>query len=398
MPEANPDVLVVGGGLMGCATAYYLARSGAKTTLIERKPQPGTETTARSGAIIRAHYGVPALVTLALEANRRYAQFEEEVGLPCGFVQSGYSVLVDAADAQNLRDITAMHRSLGVNARLLTPGELKEIVPAVQVSDAALAAFEPDGGFASPPLTVAAYAARAQELGADMRYDVSVQAAKQQGSGWRVSLSSGETVSAGQVVLCTGNWSRPIGGLFGLDLPVTPARAQIVVLERPTAFAGVFPVVSDLIHLAYFRADGDHGMWVGSSDNADLQDYLPAPDGYDEGVGAKAIADARRKAGLRFEGMAEGADKGGVQRAFSGLYETTPDWQPVIDSFGGTLHAAVGFSGHGFKLAPVVGEAMAARALSLPDPFDISLFTLSRFAADRPIRSSFPYQRAKFLR
>ena len=397
MPE-TADVLVVGGGLMGCATAYHLARSGAKTTLVERQPKPGTETTARSGAIIRAHYGVPALVTLALEANKRYARFDDEVGRSCGFVPAGYSVLVDDGDAQNLRDITAMHQSLGVNARFLSPGELKEIVPAVKVGDAALAAYEPDGGFASPPLTVAAYAARAQELGADMHYGVSVCAAEPQGSGWRVSLTSGETVSAGQVVLCTGNWSRPIGVLFGLDLPVTPARAQIVVLERPASFEGVFPVVSDLINLAYFRADGDHGMWVGSSDNADLQDYLPMPDGYDESVGAKAVADARRKAGLRFDGMAEDSDKGGVQRAFSGLYETTPDWQPVMDSFGGTLHAAAGFSGHGFKLAPVVGEAMAARALSLPDPFDISLFTLSRFAEDRPIRSSYPYQRAKFLR
>ena len=187
-----------------------------------------------------------------------------------------------------------------------------------------------------------------------------------------------------------------MGALFGIDLPVTAARAQIVVLERPASFEGVFPVVSDLINLAYFRADGETGMWVGSSDNADLQDYLPVPDGYDEGVGAKAIADARRKADLRFEGMS--ADKGGIQRAFSGLYETTPDWQPVIDSFGGSLHAAVGFSGHGFKLAPVVGEAMAARALGRPDPFDISLFTQARFAEERPIHSSYPYQRAKFLR
>ena len=174
-------------------------------------------------------------------------------------------------------------------------------------------------------------------------------------------------------------------------------RAQIVVLERPASFAGVFPVVSDLINLAYFRADGEGGMWVGSSDSADLQEALPQPDGFDEGTGAQAVADARRKASLRFAGMVD-ADKGGVQRAFAGLYETTPDWQPVMDSFGDGLHAAVGFSGHGFKLAPVVGEAMAARALGQTDSFDISLFTLSRFAEDRPIRSSYPYQRAKFLR
>ena len=391
------DVLVIGGGLMGCATAYYLAKSGAKTTLVERNSLPGLETTARSGAIIRAHYGVPALVTLALEANKRYARFDDEIGHPCGFVTSGYSVLVDAADAQNLKDITAMHQSLGVNAKLLTPTELKEIVPSLKIEDAALCAYEPEGGFASPPLTVTSYAARAKESGADLRFGSPVIAAAHSGSGWQVTLGSGETITAGQVVLCTGNWSKPMGAFFGLDLPVTPARAQIVVLERPEEFTGVFPVVSDLINLAYFRADGSTGMWVGSSDNADLQDYLTQPDGFDEGTGAKAVADARRKASLRFEGMEEG-DKGGVQRSFSGLYETTPDWQPILDSFDGKLHVAVGFSGHGFKLAPVVGEAMAARALGQPDPFDISIFTQSRFAEECPIRSSYPYLRAKFLR
>lgn len=391
------DVLVLGGGLMGCATAYYLAKAGAKVTLAERNRLPGQETTARSGAIIRAHYGVPELVTLALQASKRYAHFEEEVGLPCGFVPSGYSVLVDAADEQNLRDITAMHQGLGVNASLISADDLKSLVPAVKTDEVALVAYEPEGGFASPALTVAAYSTKAIELGADLRYGSPVIAAQKTGPDWHVELGSGETITAGQVVLCIGNWSRPIGALFGLDLPVTPVRAQIVVLERPHSFSGVFPVVSDLINLAYFRADGDSGMWVGSSDNADLQEALPLPDGYDEGVGAQAIADARRKASRRFEGMDDG-DKGGVQRAFAGLYETTPDWQPVIDSFPDNLHAAVGFSGHGFKLAPIVGESLAARALGKPDPADISLFTLSRFKDERPIRSLFPYQRAKFLR
>ena len=396
MPTTT-DVLVIGGGLMGCSAAYYLARQGVKTMLAERNSAPGQETTARSGAIIRAHYGVPALVSLALKANRRYARFETEVGLPCGFVPSGYSVLVDAADEQNLRNITAMHQELGVKAQLLSPSELKGIVPAVKVDDAVLVAYEPDGGFASPPMTVAAYAARAKDLGADFRFDAPVTAAVKDGSGWRVTLGDDETVSTGQVIICTGNWSRPVGAFFGLELPVTPVRAQIVVLERPASFSGVFPVVSDLINLAYFRADGESGMWVGSSDNADLQDSLPQPDGYEESVGAQAVSDARRKASLRFEGMSD-SDKGGVQRAFSGLYETTPDWQPIMDSFGSNLHAAVGFSGHGFKLAPVVGDAMAARALGEAEPFDISLFTLSRFAEGRPIRSLYPYQRAKFLR
>ena len=169
---------------------------------------------------------------------------------------------------------------------MISPGDLKAIVPAVKTDGVALVAWEPDGGYASPALTVAAYAGQAARLGADLRFDCPVMAAAPEAAGWRVTLGDGTTITAGQVVVCTGNWSQPVGALFGLDLPVTPVRAQIVVLERPASFAGVFPVVSDLINLAYFRADGAGGMWVGSSDSADLTEALAEPDGFDEGVGS----------------------------------------------------------------------------------------------------------------
>lgn len=396
MPDVA-DVLIVGGGLMGCATAFHLAQAGGKVVLAERNAAPGRETTARSGAIIRAHYGVPELVALALEANKRYARFADEVALPCGFVPCGYSVLVDESDTETLRANVAMHRSLGVNVSLLAPDELAVMVPGLKTHDAALVAWEPDGGYADPALTVKAYATRARELGADLRFDAPVTAANPDEGGWTVTLGNGDTVSAGQVILCTGNWSRPVGALFGLDLPVTPVRAQIVVLERPASSQSLMPVVSDLINLAYFRADGADGMWVGSSDMADLQEALPRPDGYNEGADPGVIDAARHKAALRFADMDAG-DKGGVQRAFCGLYETTPDWQPIMDSFGNGLHAAVGFSGHGFKLAPVVGEALAARALGTASPFDLSLFRLARFAEGQNIKSQHAYQRARFLR
>ncbi len=396
MAALTADALIIGGGLMGCATAYELAKRGVKTILVERNPAPGQETTARSGAIIRAHYGVPELVTLALEANKRYARFAEDVGLSCGWTPCGYAVLVDEADTATLRANVAMHQELGVNVSLIGASEIGAQVPALRTDDVALVAWEPEGGYANPALTVSAFAARASDLGADLRFSSLVTAAQKSGDGWSVTLANGDIITAPQVALCTGNWSRPVGALFGLELPVTPVRAQITVLERPASFAGMFPVISDLINLAYFRADGPTGMWVGSSDMADLQEALPQPDGYNEAADPGPVQAARHKAALRF-GMGD-ADKGDVQRAFCGLYETTPDWQPIIDDFGGNLHAAVGFSGHGFKLAPVVGQALAEQMTGAAPTFDVSLFALSRFAENRPIKSRAAYQRARFLR
>lgn len=386
---------------MGCATAHELAKRGHTVVVAERNSAPGQETTAKSGAIIRAHYGVPELVQMALEANKRFQNFGELFGGDAGFKQCGYAVLVDEDDAPTLQANIKMHRKLGVDVKALSSGELKAMTPAVQTSDVALVAYEKNGGYASPALTVKSLAEGAMKNGAEFKFEAPVIDARPKGEGWKVELGDGTLLCCGQVVICTGNWSQNAGRIFGLDLPVTPMRAQIVVVERPATFRGSFPIISDLINLAYFRADGNSGMWVGSSDSADLQDFQEVPRktrpiDHDCEVDPQAVCDAKRKSALRFEGI-DALDKGGVQRAFCGLYETTPDWQPIIDSFE-TVHVAVGFSGHGFKLATVMGEEMACRVEGETSPFPTQIFDVCRFDEGRTISSKYQYERAKFLR
>jgi sarcosine oxidase subunit beta len=389
------DVLVVGGGLMGCATAYELSRRGLRVILVERREEPGRETTARSGAIIRAHYGVPELVALSLEANRRYISGGED-GLDFGFQQCGYAVLVDEDDRDVLLANMAMHCGLGVNVSLLQAHELKDMVPTLKTHDVSAVAYEPEGGYANPLQTVQAFAAAARRNGATLCFGAAVVGAQKLGGDWRVELQNGDTLSTAQVVLCTGNWSHGVGALFDLKLPVAPVRAQITVMQRPPQWQGSFPVISDLVNLAYFRTDGESGMWVGSSDMSDLLEALPAPEGFNEAADRQAIEAARHKTALRFEGF-DTRTTDDVQRAFCGLYETTPDWQPIIDSFD-NVHVAVGFSGHGFKLAPVIGEEMTHRVASTQSPFDTSIFYLARFEEGRLIKSRHAYRRARFLR
>jgi sarcosine oxidase subunit beta len=389
--------LVIGGGLMGCATAFDLAIRGYTVIVAEKNGAPGLETTAKSGAIIRAHYGVPQLVEMALEANRRFIDFHEIYGGDAGFSRCGYSVLVDENDVETLKRNVEMQRGLGVDVQLIAPVELREIVPAVKIDDVALVAYEKDGGYALPAQTIASFSRGAKSCGTEFLFDAPVLAARAVRNGWHIELGSGEIVSCDQIVICTGNWSRGVGRIFGLELPVVPMRAQIVVAARPSNFAGDFPIVSDLINLAYFRAEGASGMWVGSSDSADLADFQGVPSQneaieHNPEADEKAIADAQHKASLRFEGMEQG-----VERAFCGLYETTPDWQPIIDSFE-TVHVAVGFSGHGFKLSTVIGEEMACRIEGKNSPFPTEIFDLERFQDGRTISSTHSYERAKFLR
>lgn len=378
---------------MGCASAFYAAKSGLKVAVVEKNALPGRETTARSGAIIRAHYGVPELVEISIEANHRFANWAEEIGGDAGFTRCGYSVLVDENDAQTLRKNVEMHQKLGAKVSLLSPDELKALVSNLKIHDANLAALESDGGFALPAQTIRSLHENATKLGAQFFFDSLVVGAKKCGKSHEISLQNGETVFAHQIGICTGNWSREVGKLFDLELPVVPVRAQIAVLERPASFRGSFPVVSDLINLAYFRMDGEAAMWIGSSDMSDLQEQLNAPENFNENADENALESAKMKAKRRFEGL----ENAQIARSFCGLYEATPDWQPIIDSFE-NVHVAVGFSGHGFKLAPVIGEEMAHRARGEKSPFPTQIFDLARFGENRPIKSRHVYQRARFLR
>jgi glycine/D-amino acid oxidase-like deaminating enzyme len=252
---ATTDVLIIGGGLMGCATAYELSRRGLSVTLVERREEPGRETTARSGAIIRAHYGVPELVSLALEANRRYVSGGED-GLDFGFQQCGYAVLVDEDDRDVLLANMAMHRDLGVDVSLLQAHELQDMVPALKTHDVSAVAYEPKGGYADPLQTVKVYADAARRKGTTLCFGATVIGAQKFGDEWRIELQNGDTISAAQVVLCTGNWSQGVGALFGLQLPVAPVRAQITVMQRPAAVAGFVPVHLRPGEPRLFRVEG----------------------------------------------------------------------------------------------------------------------------------------------
>jgi glycine/D-amino acid oxidase-like deaminating enzyme len=278
---------------------------------------------------------VPELVALALEANRRYISGGED-GLDFGFKQCGYACWWMKTTAMCCSPTWRCTATWAVTYRLLQAHELQDMVPALKTHDVSAVAYEPKGGYADPLQTVKVYADAARRKGTTLCFGATVIGAQKFGDEWRIELQNGDTISAAQVVLCTGNWSQGVGALLGLKLPVAPVRAQITVMQRPPQWQGSFPVISDLVNLAYFRVEGESGMWVGSSDMSDLQEQLPAPEGFNEAADEAAIEAARHKTALRFEGF-DTNDKADVQRAFCGLYETTPDWQPIIDSFD-TVH------------------------------------------------------------
>lgn len=381
------DVAVIGGGIMGCATALELARRGASVAVIE-KGALASGATGKSSAIVRQHYSNELTARMARWGLDVFHDFGERVGGECGFVNCGFLILVPAKDAEGLAANVVLQQGVGIDTRILAPEEIREVLPGVDPSDLVAAAWEPGAGYADPHTTTAGLADAAKRHGARFFFNAAVTGIRF--AGGRV-VGVDTTVGpfdAGSVVNCAGPWGARVAALAGVDLPMDACRAQVSVYGRPEGHRGPHPVVLDFAQASYFRPETGNLMLVGLIDPSEAEDVVD-PDrypehtdrGFDEMVGERWV---RRCPGM------EAAD---LRRGYAGLYEITPDWHPVMDEVpAGSGHfLCTGFSGHGFKLAPAAGLMMAEMVLGDHPTFDPRIFRLSRFAEGQPVRGRYEY-------
>ena len=170
------DVVIIGGGVVGCSIAYHLARRGARDVLVLERDAVGSGTTSKAAGGIRAQFPTETEIRFSLEAIRVFERFEEEFGVDPGYRKIGYLFLIsDAEDLRGYESRVALQRSLGVDVRIVTPGEAKALVPALHVDDLIAAVWGPDDGMAGPAEVTSGFARRARELGARIIEGVDVE-------------------------------------------------------------------------------------------------------------------------------------------------------------------------------------------------------------------------------
>ncbi len=382
------DFLIIGGGVMGASIAYYLAqqRSG-RVVLLEREAL-ASGTTGRSGAIVRQHYSNDFTIRMAKESLIVFQHFAEQVGGDCGFMTTGMIVTANEHDAAALQSNVQMQQEEGVDTRLIRASEIREVAPEYSDVGVALACYEPATGVADPMATTSCFAQRARDYGANIREGVTVtHILKQQGRVTGVRTVEGD-VLAPVVVLAANVWSKRLAQPLGITLPITPTRHPMVALRRPNDFGGrqgMHAVALDLTRNIYLRPDVGGVTLVGST-----EDVLTAsdPDNYAQGLSEQEIAHFRTTASECLPALSRAVPRGG----WAGIYDDTPDFHPILDrlpSYDG-LYCAVGFSGHGFKLSPVIGQWMVQLILTGTKPGDMQHFAFDRFAQGREIRPRYP--------
>ncbi len=354
--SAFADVVIVGAGVMGCSTAFHLARRKGPRVIVVEKGAIASGQTKRSGALIRTHYAFEPEARLALTSLRMFQNWQEIVGANCGFTQTGLvSIAGNEADAARLRSEVEMLRGIGVNTQVVSRGELRELQPAAHVDDVTLAAYEPESGYADPVAATQTLAAGAKDLGVAFKTGTYVKSILvDHGRVTGIDTNVG-VIEALTVVVMTGPWSDRLLKPLGVQIGIQSMRAEVMFFDRPPALKTGHAAFIDSITGAHFRPHTFGLTMAGLT--APHMETPNNPDQFDETVTRERVADVQQRVAARLPTMSQAR----FTRGHAGVYDMSLDGHAVIGRAPGIhgLIIAAGFSGTGFALAPAVGEGIS---------------------------------------
>lgn len=378
------DAIVIGAGVVGTSVAWNLAALGARRVLVLEREQIGAGTTSQSSGILRTHYSVVENIELAQRSwavFERFAEHLQDSDASAGLVKCGYLIAAPEGDKlEPLRAALRAQQQRGIALQYLSPQEAVERLPIARFDDAALIGFEPEAGFADAYLVASSFARAARHLGVQIREGVAVEGLLREGA--RVGgVRTAQGTETAAVVISTQNiWTQQLAEWTGIAVPLSAERHSVLALEGPEAYTYRMPVYKDLASpgMFYCRSYGGRQMLVSEGT---VGEVLAVPDNTQGPISMDYVAEIGEQVADRFPSFGEA----GLASSWTGVYDVTPDWNPVLGAVPEVpgLVVGFGFSGHGFKLAPAVGRVLAQAALQLPTDVSLAPYALGRFADGR---------------
>ncbi len=357
MAGTSSDVVVIGGGVIGVSSAWWLEQAGYSVTIVERRHSLGSLTTPNALGTIRTQYGTPSLVALAQESLEFYRDIDARLGVKPSdieFANPGYVYLSDRADdVDRLAEALTMYQGLGVtSSELLDEADIRRRFPFA--GDSVAGIFHRDGSFVNPALVTGAWAGRLSNT--TVLLDSGVNAIEPTSSGWRVSTDRGH-VDADAVVVAAGPYAAQLLSPFGVDLPVRVTPRYRVFIPDDDPDHKVAPLVINVVNGSYWRPVPG-GVWLSTANVDDRtvepQESVEVPDDFL----ATAIEEIR-PVSPRLAATAEAADPASL--TYAGGFQSYPiDDVPIIGAVPGHegLFANVGHWA-GIMLSPASGRLLA---------------------------------------
>jgi sarcosine oxidase subunit beta len=344
--------VIIGGGALGAATAFHLRQLGVDDVVLLERDVLASGSTSKSAGGIRAQFADELNVRIALRSLAEFEAMADEIA----FRRNGYLFLLDREeDVTAFRRALELQQSLGVPSRELTPAEAQQLVPQLSVDGVLAATFCPSDGYATPEAVVQHYA---RESGATVMQGCAATGIELRDGRIEAVETARGRIATGTVVCCAGVWSKEVGALAGVDLPVEGEACSMWFTPQDGGLPDRLPLTIDFSTGFYFHREGP-GLAFGGRE--------------------RALEDVAEAAARRLPVLAELP----VQSTWWGWYDVSPDWNALVGEAEEPTRFlyATGFSGHGFQQAPAVGEHLAELVVGRKPALDLSAFSAARFAA-----------------
>lgn len=376
---AEADVVIVGGGVIGTSIAYFLeSETDLDITLLE-KNAIGSGSTGDSSAIIRHHYGEKEIYTrMAIWSHHFYREFEEVVGEPIAYTENPRVTFAeegsdDGAYAEAGYEILS---DLDIPVSRYESDEFDEQYSMLSLEEFDFAVSDDTAAYSDGTDVAAGFARAAQHLGATVVTGVEVEGFTVDNDAITGVQTDEGRIRCEDLVLAAGPWTPMLAEKLDLELPITPSREKVLLLEPSDTFCEDH--LNDLPTAGlpggfYIRSEFNDGVLIATHHSEENCD----PDFYDNSLSEETLLELHSTILEYIPGL----DDAGIQGEYSGVYANTPDHDFILDQCGPEgCYAACGFSGHGFKQAPAVGKIMSDLiAAGETELVDRDYFSLSRF-------------------
>ena len=384
MSMKNHDVIIIGGGIMGSATAYYLSKKDPtlKVTVIERDPTYARASTTLSMSNVRIQFSLKENIQISQYAFDALKRFEDEMEVDGNkpkiyYHREGNLFLVDENNEVQARRALDLQQSLGCRIEWWTPQKIKAAFPLYETGGFIGGTYGPDDGHFDAYAALMGYKAKARYLGAEYLKNDVKEITTRSGRVAAVRLASGESLAARYIINCAGAWAAQVAATAGVNLPIEPVKRQVFTLDTAVKPQGPLPLTV-LPSGLYFRTETGGVILLGKSMAED-------PSGFHFNW------DDKRFMEILWPELAEfvpAFDRLKLVRGWAGLYAVnTLDGNAILGEWPEVqgLFLANGFSGHGLQQAPAVGRYLAELILKLPVSLDLSIFRPDRILENNPL-------------
>lgn len=371
------DIVIIGGGVQGCSIAYNLAKRGQKNVVILEKCTVASGASGRCGAGFRQQFGTEMNCILARESVNIFEQLSSELEYDIEFNQSGYLILAyTEKEVLQFKKNVKLAVNLGIPAQLITPDDAREIVPILNTSGVMAATYCPTDGNVNPFRTTFAYAEAAQRLGVKLYQFTEVKRINTKNGSINSVVTNKGSILTDIVINAAGGYAREIGEYAGVEIPVYAQRHQIMVTEP---ISHLFKPMLMSFSRNYYFQQLPHGSIIGGYGDPENEII-----GHNIGTSWQFAATMAKK----MINLIPELSNVRMVRQWSGSYTMSPDSQPIIGEHPKLkgFYMSVGFSGHGFMLAPIIGIMLAEYILDGKTSLPIDKLSITRFERGELIR------------